>query len=200
MSPHQEALEPPLADTGRDLFGATFDALLDERTSAYFEGEADEVDQARRGSSRDHRPDCLQVVLAVVVTPEGLPLSYEALPGNMGDEGAREAAREVIERQPGKARRIWGFDRGVASEAKLQKLRESGAQYGVGAPRSRLKPYEQALLNGTGQESSKAVQAQLLGEGHETFVLARSAERAKKEEARRWRQVRGRMRELVRLR
>jgi transposase len=200
MIHHKEALETHLADKWRDLFGATFDVLLYDLTSTYFEGEADEVDKARRGYSRDHRPDCLQIVLAVIVTPEGFPLSYEVLPGNMGDEGTLGAALEAIERKHGKARRIWVFDRGVASEANLQKLRESGAQYVVGTPRSRLKQYEQALLNGIWQEISKEVRVQLLGEGNETFVLARSAERAKKEEAMRWRQVRGLMRDLVRLR
>jgi len=200
MIHHKEALETHLADKWRDLFGATFDVLLYDLTSTYFEGEADEVDKARRGYSRDHRPDCLQIVLAVIVTPEGFPLSYEVLPGNMGDEGTLGAALEAIERKHGKARRIWVFDRGVASEANLQKLRECGAQYVVGTPRSRLKQYEQALLNGTWQEISKEVQVQLLGEGNETFVLARSADRAKKEEAMRGRQVRGLMRDLVRLR
>ena len=200
MIHHKEALETHLADKWRDLFGATFDVLLYDLTSTYFEGEADEVDKARRGYSRDHRPDCLQIVLAVIVTPEGFPLSYEVLPGNMGDEGTLGAALEAIERKHGKARRIWVFDRGVANEANLQKLRECGAQYVVGTPRSRLKQYEQALLNGTWQEISKEVQVQLLGEGNETFVLARSADRAKKEEAMRGRQVRGLMRDLVRLR
>lgn len=200
MIHHKEALETHLADKWRDLFGATFDVLLYDLTSTYFEGEADEVDKARRGYSRDHRPDCLQIVLAVIVTPEGFPLSYEVLPGNMGDEGTLGAALEAIERKHGKARRIWVFDRGVASEANLQKLRESGAQYVVGTPRSRLKQYEQALLNGAWQEISREVQIQLLGEGNETFVLARSAHRARKEEAMRWRQVRGLMRDLVRLR
>ncbi len=197
---HKEALEKHLADKWRDLFGATFDVLLYDLTSTYFEGEAVEVDKARRGYSRDHRPDCLQIILALVVTPEGLPLSYEVLPGNTGDTDTLEAALATIERKHGKARRIWVFDRGVISEANLQKLRERGAQYVVGTPRSRLKQYEQALLKGTWQEISKEVKVQLLPEGHETFVLARSADRAKKEEAMRWRQVRGLMRDLVLLR
>jgi len=197
---HKEALEQHLADRWRDLFGATFDVLLYDLTSTYFEGEAVEVDKARRGYSRDHRPDCLQIVLALIVTPEGFPLSYEVLPGNMGDAETLETALGAIERKHGKARRIWVFDRGVVSEANLQKLRESGAQYVVGTPRSRLRQYETALLNGSWQEISKEVQVQLLPEGNETFVLARSTDRAKKEEAMRWRQVRGLMRDLVRLR
>jgi len=200
MIHYKEALERHLADKWRDLFGATFDVLLYDLTSTYFEGQAMEVDKARRGYSRDHRPDCLQILLAVVVTAEGFPLSYEVLPGNVRDEGTLEGALEAIERKHGKARRIWVFDRGVVSEANLQKLRERGAQYVVGTPRSQLKEYEQRLLSGEWEEISKEVKVQLLAEGQETFVLARSEDRARKEEAMRWRQVRGLMRNLVCLR
>jgi len=198
--PHKEALEGHLAGKWRDLFGASFDVLLYDLTSTYFEGEAVEVDKARRGYSRDHRPDCLQIVLALIVTPEGFPLSYEVLPGNAVDVGTLEAALEAIERKHGKARRIWIFDRGIVSESNLEKLRACGAQYVVGTPRQRLKQYERALLEGTWQEISKEVQIQLLPEGNETFVLARSADRAKKEQAMRTRQLKGLMRDLVRLR
>jgi len=200
MIAHKEALERHLAGKWRDLFGATFDVLLYDLTSSYFEGEALEVDKARRGYSRDHRPDCLQILLALVVTPEGFPLSYEVLPGNVRDEGTLEGALEGIERKHGKARRIWVFDRGVVSEANLEKLRERGAQYVVGTPRSQLKQYEQQLLQGEWQDISKEVKVQLLAQGQETFVLARSEDRARKEQAMRWRQVRGLMRDLVCLR
>jgi transposase len=200
MVAHKEGLERHLAQCWRDLFGASFDILLYDLTSTYFEGEALEVEKARRGYSRDHRSDCLQILLAVVVTPEGFPLSYEVLPGNVRDEGTLEGALEALERKYGKARRIWVFDRGVASEANLQKLRAGGAQYVVGTPRQRLKDYEQRLLHGDWREISSEVQVQLLSEGPETFVLARSADRAKKEAAMRWRQVRGLMRDLVCLR
>jgi transposase len=197
---HKEALEQHLAAKWRDLFGAGFDVLLYDLTSTYFEGEAVEVDKARRGYSRDHRPDCLQLLLAVIVTPEGFPLSYELLSGNVRDEGTLEGALEAIERKHGVARRIWVFDRGVVSEANLQKLREHGARYVVGSPRSQLKQYEQQLLGGDWQAISSEVRVQLLSEGPETFVLARSADRAKKEEAMRARQVHGLMRDLVCLR
>ena len=200
MVVHKEALEKHLAGKWCDLFGATFDVLLYDLTSTYFEGQAIEVDKARRGYSRDHRPDCLQILLAVVVTPEGFPLSYEVLPGNVHDEGTLENALEGIERKHGKARRIWVFDRGVVSEANLQRLRQRGAQYVVGTPRSQLKQYEHKLLQGDWQDISKEVKVQLLPEGPETFVLARSEDRAKKEAAMRWRQVRGLMRDLVCLR
>jgi len=200
MIHHKQALEKHLAAKWRDLFGASLDVLLYDLTSTYFEGEALEVEKARRGYSRDHRPDCLQLLLAVVVTPEGFPLSYEVLPGNVRDAATLEAALEAIERQHGKARRIWVFDRGVVSEANLEKLRQRGAQYVVGTPRSQLKRYEEKLLSGDWQQISKAVRVQLLPEGPETFVLARSEDRAKKEAAMRRRQVRGLMRDLVCLR
>lgn len=200
MVGHKEALEQHLAGKWRDLFGATFDVLLYDLTSTYFEGEAVEVDKAHRGYSRDHRGDCLQILLAVVVTPEGFPLSYEVLPGNVRDVGTLDEALLAIERKHGKARRIWVFDRGVVSEANLQQLRDHGAQYVVGTPRSLLKAHEQQLLNGDWQTISTEVKVQLLKEGDETFVLARSTDRAKKEAAMRWRQVRGLMRDLLRLR
>jgi len=200
MIAQKEALERHLAGKWRDLFGATFEVLLYDLTSSYFEGEALEVDKARRGYSRDHRPDCLQILLALVVTPEGFPLSYEVLPGNVRDEGTLEGALEAIERKHGKARRIWVFDRGVVSEANLEKLRGRGAQYVVGTPRSQLKQYEQQLLQGEWQDISKEVKVQLLAQGQETFVLARSEDRARKEQAMRWRQVRGLMRDLLCLR
>jgi transposase len=200
MIAHKEALERHLAGKWRDLFGASFDVLLYDLTSTYFEGEAIEVEKARRGYSRDHRPDCLQILLAVVVTAEGFPLSYEVLPGNVRDEGTLTGALEAIERKHGKARRIWVFDRGLVSETNLQSLRERGAQYVVGTPRSQLKSYEQELLSGSWREISPAVKVQLLPEGQETFVLARSEDRAKKEQAMRWRQVGGLMRDLVCLR
>jgi len=200
MLPHKEALEGHLAGKWRDLFGASYDVLLYDLTSTYFEGEAADVEKARRGYSRDHRADCLQILLALIVTPEGFPLSYEIFPGNVADVGTLEDAISSVERKHGKAGRIWVFDRGIVSESNLEKLRECGAQYVVGTPRHRLKQYEQALLDGPWQEISKEVQVQLHQEGNETFVLARSTQRAKKEEAMRWRQIRGLMRDLARLR
>src|SRR5256886_15093299 len=200
MIAQKEALERHLAGKWRDLFGGTVEVLLYDLTSSYFEGEALEVDKARRGYSRYHRPDCLQILLALVVTPGGFPPSYEVLPGNVRDEGTLEGALEGIERKHGKARRIWVFDRGVVSEANLEKLRERGAQYVVGTPRSQLKQYEQQLLQGEWQDISKEVKVQLLAQGQETFVLARREDRARKEQAIGCRQGRGLMSDLVCLR
>jgi transposase len=200
MVAHKDALEGHLADKWRDLFGASFDVLLYDLTSTYFEGEAQEVEKAARGYSRDHRPDCAQLVIAVVVTPEGLPLSYEVFEGNRADATTLEVMLEEVEAKHGRARRIWVFDRGIVSEANLQRLRERGGQYVVGTPRHRLQEYEKALLAGPWQQINESVQVQLIAQEQETYVLARSVDRAKKEEAMRWRQIRGLMRDLVKLR
>ena len=200
MVEHKPALERHLAERWRDLFGASFDVLLYDLTSTYFEGEAEGVEQAARGYSRDHRPDCAQVVIALVVTPEGLPLSYEIFEGNRADVTTLEAMLEQVEAQHGRARRIWIFDRGLVSESNLERLRERGGQYVVGTPRQQLASYEQELLQGSWRQISDSVQVQLIEQEQETYVLARSLDRAKKEEAMRWRQVRGLMRDLIRLR
>jgi transposase len=200
MVAHKDALERHLADKWRDLFGARFDVLLYDLTSTYFEGEAEGVEKAARGYSRDHRPDCAQLVIAIVVTPEGFPLSYEVFDGNRADVTTLEAMLDQVEAKHGRARRIWVFDRGIVSEANLQRLRERGGQYVVGTPRHRLGDYEKELLEGSWQQINESVQVQLIAQDQETYVLARSVERAKKEEAMRWRQIRGLMRDLVRLR
>lgn len=200
MVAHKDALEQHLAERWRDLFGASFDVLLYDLTSTYFEGQAEEVDKAARGYSRDHRPDCAQVVIALVVTPEGFPLSYEVFDGDRADITTLAAMLAQVEAKHGRARRIWVFDRGIVSEANLQGLRERGGQYVVGTPRHRLQDYEKELLEGTWQQITESVQVQLIEQEQETYVLARSVDRAKKEEAMRWRQIRGLMRDLVRLR
>jgi transposase len=197
---HKERLEQHLAGRWRDLFGADCEVLLYDLTSTYFEGEAAEVDKAQRGYSRDHRPDCKQLVLALVVTLEGFPLSYELFDGNRADVTTLEEIVESVERKYGRVRRIWVFDRGIVSEQNLQRLRERGAWYVVGTPKSRLKAYEQQLLAGDWQTVAESVQVQLIAEGTETYVLARSQSRAQKEQAIRARVIRGLMRDLVRLR
>ena len=200
MVEHKAGLEQHLTDKWRDLFGASFDVLLYDLTSTYFEGAAEEVDKAARGYSRDHRPDCQQLVIAVVVTPEGFPLTYEVFDGNRADVTTLEQMLDVVEGKHGRARRVWVFDRGIVSEANLEKLRQRGGQYVVGTPRHRLEAFEKQLLEGPWALINESVQVQLIPEGQETYVLARSVERAKKEEAMRWRQIQGLMRDLVRLR
>jgi transposase len=200
MVEHKAGLEQHLASKWRDLFGASFDVLLYDLTSTYFEGSAEEVDKAARGYSRDHRPDCPQLVIAVVVTPEGFPLSYEVFAGDRADVTTLEQMLQEVEAKHGRARRIWIFDRGIVSEANLQKLRERGSQYVVGTPRHQLEDYEQELLEGSWTQINESVQVQLIAQEQETYVLARSVDRAKKEEAMRWRQIRGLMRDLIKLR
>ena len=200
LLPHKERLEQHLAERWRDLFGADCEVLLYDLTSTYFEGEVAAVDKARRGYSRDNRPDCKQLVLALVVTPEGFPLSYELFDGNRADVTTLDEMVESMERKHGQARRVWVFDRGIVSEQNLEKLRQRGALYVVGTPKSRLKSYEQQLLAGDWQTVAESVQAQLIAESGETCVLARSQSRAQKEQAMRDRVIRGLMRELVRLR
>lgn len=200
MVAYKDALEVHLADKWRNLFGASFDVLLYDLTSTYFEGEAEGVEKAARGHSRDHRPDCPQLVIAMVVTPEGFPLSYEVFAGNRADVTTLEEMLDQVEAKHGRARRVWVFDRGIVSEANLQRLRERGGQYVVGTPRQQLKAYERELLEGSWQEINESVQVQLIEQEQETYVLARSVDRARKEEAMRWRQIRGLMRDLVKLR
>lgn len=200
MLPHKEALEQHLAQRWKDLFGASFDILLYDLTSTYFEGQVEEVAKAQRGYSRDNRPDCKQLVIALVVTPEGFPLSYEVFDGNRADVTTLDEMVESVERKHGRAKRVWVFDRGIVSEENLQKLRHRKAQYLVGTPKSRLKRHEQRLVQGTWETVSEAVQVQIIPDGEETYVLARSRTRAEKERAMRERVIRGLMRELVRLR
>jgi transposase len=200
MAAHKAELEQHLAGKWRDLFGASFDVLLYDLTSTYFEGNAEEVDKAARGYSRDHRPDCPQLVIAIVVTPEGFPLSYEVFAGDRADVTTLEQMLEEVEARHGRARRIWIFDRGIVSEANLQRLRDGGGQYVVGTPRHQLEAYEQELLEGSWTQINESVQVQLIEREQETYVLARSVDRARKEEAMRWRQIRGLMRDLIKLR
>jgi len=185
---HKPALEQHLAQKWKDLFGATFDLLLYDLTSTYFEGDAQAVPKARRGYSRDHRPDCKQLVLALVVTPEGFPLTYELFAGNRLDRTTLQHILDTIETKFGKARRLWVFDRGIVSEDNLDLLRQRGAHYLVGTPKSQLKAYEEQLLAGDWQAVSAQVQVQLIPEADEVYVLCRSTGRVQKERAmrRRW--------------
>jgi len=147
---HKQALFDHLVGRWRDLFNVSFDVLLYDLTSTYFESAppADDEDKRRYGYSRDHRPDCVQVVIALVVTPEGFPLAYEVLAGNTADSTTLTDFLARIERQYGKARRIWCMDRGIPTEEVLAQMRASDppVQYLVGTPKGRLTRLEQALL------------------------------------------------------
>lgn len=188
---HKDALLAHLQERWSDLFHADCQILLYDLTSTYFEGEAEGVEKAKRGYSRDHRPDCLQVVVALVVSSEGFPLCYEVFDGNRNDVTTLEEVVATIEEKYGYKGRVWVFDRGIVSEANLENLRKRGAAYLVGTPKRRLSEFEQELLHGDWQEITgrPGIKVQLIEHGQERYVLARSTARASKESAMRRRQL-----------
>ena len=205
LLPHKEALFSHLMARWRDLFNANFDVLLYDLTSTYFEINASDVaegDKRRHGYSRDKRPDCPQVVIALVVTPDGLPLAYEVLPGNTADCTTLRMFLARIEQQYGRARRVWVMDRGIPTEAVLAEMRGSDppVQYLVGTPKGRLSRLEKRLLAKPWQEARAGVAVKLLAEDGELYVFAESVERVSKERAMRRRQLKWlwkRLRELA---
>jgi len=188
---HKDALFTFLTARWQDLFGVTYDLLLYDLTSTYFESDPPfpEGDPRRHGYSRDHRPDCVQVVLALIVTPEGFPLAYEVLPGNTTDNTTLPAFLAQIEARYGAARRIWVMDRGIPTEAHLAQLRARGAQYIVGTPKGRLTALEQGLLQRPWQAVRPSVQVKLLPQDTDLYVWVQSAARVQKERAMRRRRL-----------
>jgi transposase len=169
-------------------FGVGFEFLLYDVTSTYFEGEAKGNKKAARGYSRDQRPDCKQVNIGLVVTPEGLPIGYEVFAGNTADVLTLEDMVRLMEEKYGQANRIWALDRGMVSEENIDFLRERGARYIVGTPKSQLRQFEAQLLEQDGwAEVQPDVEVKLLehpdGQGREQYVLCRSAARRQKEAA-----------------
>jgi hypothetical protein len=202
---HKADLFSHLTARWRDLFNANFDVLLYDLTSTYFEINASNVaegDKRRHGYSRDKRADCPQVVIALVVTPDGLPLAYEVLPGNTADCKTLRMFLARIEQQYGRARRVWVMDRGIPTEAVLAEMRGSDppVQYLVGTPKGRLSRLEKQLLAKPWQEARAGVQVKLLAEDDELYVYAESVDRVSKERAMRKRQLKWlwkRLRELA---
>ncbi len=190
---HKPALFAHLVGRWRDLFNARFDVLLYDLTSTYFESDPPlaEDDKRRYGYSRDHRPDCVQVIIALVVTPEGLPLAYEVLPGNTADNQTLRDFLERIEQQYGKARRVWLMDRGIPTEAVLAEMRqtEPPVHYLVGTPKGRLSRLEKQLLAVPWQDARPGVQVKLLAQDGELYVFAASRDRIAKERAMRRRKL-----------
>ena len=203
---HKRAVFEHLVGRWRDLFKVEFDVLLYDLTSTYFESNppfADE-DKRRYGYSRDKRSDCVQVVIALVVTPEGLPLAYEVLPGNTADKTTLRDFLERIEAQYGKARRVWVMDRGIPTEETLEHMRRSDppVHYLVGTPKGRLSKLEKALLLKPWQEARPGVQVKLLPQDEEMYVFAQSEDRIAKERAMRQRQLKrlwARLKQLSRM-
>ena len=185
LLPHKTALERHLTARYGELFAAEFDVLLYDLTSSYVEGAALKDPMLQRGYSRDHRGDCKQVVLALIVNVDGFPLSYETFDGDRTDVTTLETIMRMVERKYGQARRVWVFDRGIVSDANLTAIRRRGGQYLVGTRRTQLRAVEQALLDGPWTRVRDEVEAQVIPipGGTETYVLCRSTSRREKERA-----------------
>ncbi len=185
LLPHKDALETHLKERAGSLFNLDYDLFLYDVTSTYFEGEARRNPLARRGYSRDHRGDCKQVCLGLVVTRDGFPLGYEVFAGNRTDVTTVEEIIEVMERKYGKADRIWVMDRGMASNGNFEYLSEDGRKYILGANRGELKQYETELLKKDWHTVHEGLEVKRVEspDGEEVFILCRSNDRAKKEKS-----------------
>jgi transposase len=195
----KEPIERELKERFGELFSLSYDLLLCDLTSSFFEGLAEENDLAARGYSRDHRPDCKQIVLALVVTPDGFPLYHELFAGNTNDAVAFPVIVETMAARFGTARRVWVLDRGIATAANLAFLREQGQSFLVGTPRSQLSEFEVELATRDWQQVREHVEVRSVHRGEQTYVLARSKDRRAKERAIRRRQLLGLNSELKRL-
>jgi transposase len=201
--PHKRALFDHLTQRWQDLFGARFDVLLYDLTSTYFESPLpeDENDKRRYGYSRDKRYDCVQVVIALIVTPDGFPIAYEVLPGNTADKTTLRQFLQKIETQYGKAERVWVMDRGIPTEEVLREMRASDppVYYLVGTPKGRLTKLERALLPLPWQAVRPGVQVKLLPKEDELYVFAESRDRIHKERAMRRRKLKALVKRLKQL-
>jgi transposase len=182
---HKQELFVHLKQRWQDLFQAEFDLLLYDLTSSYVEGEAEQNPKAKYGYSRDGKPNCKQVVIALVITPSGLPMAYEVMDGNTADKSTLRGFLDRIETMYGKARRVWLMDRGIPTEALLKEMRESRQEtfYLVGTARSKVKQYEQKWLDLPWHKVRDSVEVKLFAEAGELYVLAKSEGRREKESA-----------------
>jgi len=182
---HKAALFNHLRQRWQDLFQARFDILLYDLTSTYIEGQGEEIPKAQYGYSRDHRFDCRQVVIALVVTPEGFPLAYEVMEGNTSDRTTLRGFLAKVEAQYGQARRVWVMDRGIPTEEVLEEMRTPGREifYLVGTPRGKIQQFEKKWLELPWQKVRESVEVKLFAEEGELYVLAKSAGRRAKERA-----------------
>ena len=195
---HKQELFVYLKQRWADLFGADFEVLLYDLTSTYFEGEMEQNPKARRGYSRDGRPDCLQLVIALVVTPDGFPLAYEVMNGNTADSATLRNFLAKIETTYGKARRVWVMDRGIPSETILQEMRQPEREtfYLVGTPKGRISQHEKKWLALPWQKVRDSVEVKLYQHEGELYVLAKSDGRQAKEIAIRRRRLARLLRKL----
>src|SRR5260221_2446616 len=180
---HMDALCQFLAKRWKTLLDTSFDVLLYDLTSTYFEGLCEQIPKARHGYSRDGRGDCRQVVIALVITPDGLPLAYEVLAGNTADKTTLRQFLEKIEAMHGKARRTWIMDRGIPTEATLRHMREAGTQYLAGTPRTMLGKLDHKFACKPWQQVHEAMSVKLAECDGEFYVLAHSDQRQQKEKA-----------------
>ncbi len=191
LLPHKDALMLFLKQRWGELFGASFDVLLYDLTSTYFESDTprEAPDKRQYGYSRDKRGDCRQVVIGLIVTPEGFPLTYEVLPGNTADCTTLSDLLRRIEARYGKANRTWVMDRGIPTEETLAQMREMGASYLVGTPKGRLSKLEQSFLSKSWERIRDGVHVKRLPQDSETYVLAESEHRIGKERGMRQRRL-----------
>jgi len=199
---HKRDLFVHLQQRWKNLFDVSFDVLLYDLTSTYVEGEAEQNPKAKRGYSRDGRPDCKQVIVALVITPEGFPLAYEVMDGNTSDKTTLRGFLAKIEELYGKARRVWLMDRGIPTEAVLQEMRETERQmfYLVGTPKARVSKYEKQWLELPWQKVRDSVEVKLFSQDGELYVLAKSEGRQQKEIAIRRKKLARLLRKLRRMR
>jgi transposase len=188
---HKKDLFSYLQKRWQDLFHAEFEVLLYDLTSTYFECDPPATGKRRFGYSRDKRPDCVQVIIALVVTPEGLPLAYEVMEGNTSEKTTLKAFLKKIEEQYGQAKRIWVMDRGIPTEEQLREMREANpaVAYLVGTPRGRLSKLEKQFLELPWAKVKESVEVKLLAQEKELYILARSEGRWQKERAMRQRRL-----------
>lgn len=191
LLPHKRAFFSYLKTQWQMLFNPCFDILLYDLTSTYFESDPPESGKRRYGYSRDKRPDCVQVVIALIVTPEGFPLAYEVLPGNTSDKTTLADFLTRIEGQYGKSERVWVMDRGIPTEATLAHMRQSETPvyYLVGTPRGRLTKLEKSFVGKPWEQARESVDVKLLEQADELYILARSHGRMHKERAMRQRKL-----------
>ena len=197
---HKEDLCKHLKSRWEDMFGIEFDVLLYDLTSTYFEGLCKDNPKAKFGYSRDKRSDCRQVVIALVVTPEGFPIGYEVLPGNTLDKTTLRMFLKKVESMYGKARRVWVMDRGIPTEEVLSQMRDENIQYLVGTPRAKLAKLEDKLVDLDWKAANENVSVKLLAEDNELYVLAKSKDRRAKERAMRKYRLRKYLADLKKLR
>jgi len=200
---HKEQLFSHLRQRWQDLFGARFEVLLYDLTSTYFESDPlfEETDKRQFGYSRDKRSDCVQVVIGLIITPEGFPLAYEVFPGNTSDKTTLRGFLRKIEKQYGKADRVWLMDRGIPTEELLAEMRSSDPpiSYLVGTPKGRLSKLEEDLLERPWQNVRPGVEVKVLPQENELYILAQSRDRLNKERAMRRRQLKALWRRLSQL-